>query len=456
MNGETVSFRGALTMTCSLSLALAAVFCFCCGHAEEIPALTLDDCVKASLANNPKLKEAVSNVDLNKAGVGSAKSAYLPQVSTSGGYTHYDTSKVAFGSFAVSGALANSLPGFDTRYNVASENTGISQLIWDFGKTLNQIKLAKENLTTAQYAFLEAQENTVFNAKSAYYEALKAQSFLEVAKENLSQSQVHLDRAKGFFEVGFRQKYDVTRAEVEVSNAKLETVKAKKDYALSKASLNNIMGRNENTDYMVADLSDYKMEDVNIDDALKVAMKNRVELLRRQSEAQAAQYDLAIKRKGNWPSVSASGEHQVSDTDTPGVGNVRSWNAGVSFNWPWFNGFKTKSEIEAAQAGLKIAQLAIEDQALSVTLEVQDAVLSLGEAKERLNVAEKLLQEATENLDIATARYEEGLGSIIEVTDAETSRISAKQSRAAAISDYLISQARYEKSVGIIAQSVIK
>jgi len=57
---------------------------------SELPALTLDDCIKAALANNPGLQEAVSNVDLNKAGVGSAKSAYLPHLSTTGAYTHYD------------------------------------------------------------------------------------------------------------------------------------------------------------------------------------------------------------------------------------------------------------------------------------------------------------------------------------------------------------------------------
>ncbi|HOX09876.1 MAG TPA: TolC family protein, partial [Candidatus Omnitrophota bacterium] len=344
--------------------------------------------------------------------------------------------------------------GFAKRYNVAAESTGVEQLIWDFGKTLNSIKLAKENLTSAQCAFLEAQENTVLRAKTAYYDVLKAQLMLEVAREGLRQSQVHLERAEGFFEVGYRQKYDVTKAEVAVSNAKLDLVSAEKDYKLAKAALNNVMGNKDSADFAVEEIRGIEFADVDADMSLKTAMENRVELLKLQSQARAAQADLEVKKKGNWPTVTAGGAHQVSDTDTDGVGNVKSWNAGVSVNFPWFDGFRTKSQVEAAQASLKMAQYAIEDQALGITLQVQDAILGLREAKERFDVSEKLLQQSSENLEIASARYEEGLGSIIEVTDAETQLVSAKQSRASAISGYLSSRAKYDKSVGIISQSV--
>ncbi|HPN66375.1 MAG TPA: TolC family protein [Candidatus Omnitrophota bacterium] len=418
---------------------------------RELPVLSIDDCVRASLANNPKLKEAVSNVDFNRAMAAVAKSAYLPQASTNLGYTHYDTSKITLGPG--SEALA-STSGFAKRYNVAAESTGVEQLIWDFGKTLNSIKLAKENLTSAQCAFLEAQENTVLRAKTAYYDVLKAQLMLEVAREGLRQSQVHLERAEGFFEVGYRQKYDVTKAEVAVSNAKLDLVSAEKDYKLAKAALNNVMGNKDSADFAVEEIRGIEFADVDADMSLKTAMENRVELLKLQSQARAAQADLEVKKKGNWPTVTAGGAHQVSDTDTDGVGNVKSWNAGVSVNFPWFDGFRTKSQVEAAQASLKMAQYAIEDQALGITLQVQDAILGLREAKERFDVSEKLLQQSSENLEIASARYEEGLGSIIEVTDAETQLVSAKQSRASAISGYLSSRAKYDKSVGIISQSV--
>jgi len=425
-------------------------------YPEDLPTLTLDDCVKAALANNPKLKEAASNIGLNKAGVGSARSAYLPKASTSGGYVHYDTSKIAFGSFALSGNVTNAFPAVDKRYEVLSENTAVSQLIWDFGQTLNRIKAADESLSAAQYGFLETQENTILNAEKGYFDVMRAQLLLGAAEDNLGMMKVHLERTKGFFEVGYRQLYDVTKEEVNVANANLDLVTARKNYELAKAALNNIMGNTGGTAYRVIEVGDFKIEEIDLEAALKAAAANRVELSKLQAQARAAQADLEAKKKGSWPVISVGGSHQISDTSTPGVGNVKSWNVGPQVSWPWFDGFKTKSDLEAAQANLKIAQLAVQDQTLSIALEVQDAVLSLGEAKERISAAQKLLQQSKESLDIANARYEEGLGSIIDVTDAETSLVSAKQNHASSIAEYLSSYAAYQKSIGIISQGVVK
>src|SRR3989338_6424116 len=438
-----------------LILAIALIISHCV-YAEETPVLTVDDCVKAALANNPKLRQTASKVDLDKANIGIAKSAYLPQASTTGGYTHYDTSKISFGSFAVTGAAANALPGVDKRYNVTSENTGVSQLIWDFGQTLNRIKSAKETLSAVQYEFLETQENTILNAEKSYFNVMRAQLLLKAAKDKFEMAKTHLGRAEGFYEVGYQQPYDVTKAELAVANANLELVTANKDFELAKASLNSIMGNSGGTGYEVAEIKDFKPAEANLEEALKQAAANRVELQKMQAQARAAHADPEAKKKGNWPEVSLGGNHQVSDTDTPGVGNVRNWNAGAQVSWPWFDGFRTKSEIEAAQASLKMAQLGIQDETLSIGLEVQKAVLSLDEAKERITASQKLFQQATENLEILQARYEEGLSSIIDVTDAETSLVSAKQNHASSIADYLSSLADYQKSIGVISQGMVK
>lgn len=437
-----------LTMVLSRGMLAFVVLCLAFNYcyAEEVPTLTLDDCVKAALANNPKLQQMASKVELNRAKAGISKSGYLPQVSTTGGYTHYDTSKIAFGSFSIA--------GLDKRYNILSENTGVSQLIWDFGKTLNQIRAANETLSAAQYEFIETQENTVLNAEKAYFSVMRAQLLLDATKDKLNMAKVRLERARGFYEVGFQQPYDVTKAELSVANANLDLVIAKKDFELAKVTLNSIMGNIAGTNYRAFEIKEFKPAEVNLDAALKDAASGRVELQKLQAQARAAQADLEVKKKGNWPAVSLGGNHQVSDTDTTGVGNVRSWDIGAQVSWPWFDGFKTKFEIEAAQASFKMAQLGIQDETLSIGLEVQKAVLSLDEEKERVNAAAKLLQQAAENLEISQARYEEGLGSIIEVTDAETSLVSAKQTHASSIADYLSSLAEYQKSIGVISQVV--
>lgn len=417
------------------------------GYAEESPVLTLEECVKTALANNPRLQQAVSGVDLKKAEVGISRSNYLPQVTTSGKYSHDRSSKLALGASESGGAGI----ALAKKYNTFSEETSFDQLIWDFGKTLNAIKLSREDITTAQCAFLETQEDVTLRAEKGYFNALKAQLLLDVAEENLRQSNVHLERTKGFYEVGFKQGYDVTKAELNLAYAALDLAGAKKDYGLAISELNNIMGKTDSANYRVVGEEGFNPVDVSLEEAIKTALSNRVEMSSRRSEIRARQIELEIKKKGNWPTVSTGASHQVSDTDVKGAGNVRSWNAGAAIRWPWFDGLRTRSEVEAAEANIRVAQSKIQEETLNIILEVREAVLKLGEARECINAAAVLRKETLENLDLTNARYEEGLDPIIEVTDAEASFISAKRTYAAAVTEYLICFSDYKKSIGCIS-----
>lgn len=417
------------------------------GYAEDGHVLTLEECVKTALANNPRLQQAVSGVDLKKAGIGVSRSDYLPQITTSGKYSHDRSSKLTLGASGLGGAGI----ALAKKYNTLSEESSLDQLIWDFGKTLNAIKLSQEDLTTAQCAFLETQEDVTLRAEKGYFNALKAQLLLYVAEENLRQLKVHLERTKGFYEVGFKQGYDVTKAELNLAYAALDLAAAKKDYGLTISELNNIMGKTDSSDYRVAGEEDFNPVNVSLGEAIKTALANRVEMSSRRSEIRARQIELEIKKKSDWPTVSAGAAHKVSDTDVKGAGNVRNWNAGAAIRWPWFDGLRTRSEVKEAEARLTAAQSKIQEETLNIILEVREAVLNLGEAEERINAAAVLRKETLENLDVTNARYEEGLGSIIEVTDAEVSFISAKRTYAAAVTDYLICLSNYKKSTGGIS-----
>lgn len=410
---------------------------------SKVPLLSLEECIKYALAHNPKLTEAISTVDINRAKVTEARSDYLPKSTNTISYTYAS----ANAGLSAAGSIA-------TEGNAYTAQAGLEQLIWDFGKTLNKIKLAKENLTAAELAFLEIQEDTILNTKQAYFNVLKRQLLADVAAENLKQAKLYLEQAKGFYEVGLKRKFDVTKAEAAVSKAASDYMVAKKDYELAKATLNNIIGKIENTNYKVEEVSDFKLLDVDIAAALQTAMKNRNEILKREAETRAAQVDLEVKKKGNWPAVSMDTSYGAKDSET--AERVDSWNLGVLFKWPWFDSFKTRSQVGEAEANLKIAKSNIQEETLNVALEVQDAVLSLEETKERIKSTEKLLQEASENLEILEAKYKEGLSSIVEVNEAEVAWVRAKKNYVLTISDYLVSEAKYEKSIGVIGQNVIK
>jgi len=405
--------------------------------------LTLEQCIKYALANNPKLQEVLGTVDLNRAKVGEAKSDYLPQATHSVSYTHASAS---------TGLVSTS--GVGVKGNTYTAQTGAEQLIWDFGKTLNQIKLAHENLSLAQLSFLEVQEETIFRTKEAYFNVLKAEFAVDIAEENLRFAKNRLERTNGFYAVGLKQKFDLTQAESLVSNAYLDYVKANKSLSLAKATLNNMIGKIGETNYEVENNLDFKPVEVNLNAALQTAMKSRNELLKYEAQVKASQTDLAVKKAGNWPKITTDANY--GSRDTQATGTVDGWTLGVLFKWPWFDGFRTRSQAEVAQANLKIAKANLQGKTLDIVLEVQDVVLSLGEAQAKVNTVAKLLQEADENYNLIKARYEEGLNSKIELKDSEISWVCARKNYATAIVDYLISQAKYEKSIGVMGQDVVK
>lgn len=406
---------------------------------ENTPVLTLEECLKHALANNPKLQEAVSTVGINKARKREANSDYLPKVTTSASYAH----ATANAGLSAAGTIAGAGNTYITQ-------TGLEQLIWDFGRTLNQIKLAKENLTSAEYAFLEAQEGTILNTKRTYYEALKSQLLVDVSLENLGQSKIHFGKTKGFYDVGLKQKFDLTQEEVKVSNSNLDYIKAKKNYQLAKASLNKVMGKIQDTNYRLEEMGILEPLEVNLNQAIEAARKNRSEILRKESELKAAQTNLEIKKTGNWPKLTADTSYGNVDTKTSG--SVDSLNFGLLLKWPWFDSFKTESQIEAAKENVKIARASFQGATLDIILEVQDAVLSLDEAKEKIKASDKLLDEASQNLEIVSARHKEGLSSAVELQDAKSALITAKKNYVITLADYLIAQANYEKAVGTIGQ----
>ncbi len=408
--------------------------------ASEIPTVSLDECLKSALANNPKLRQAVGAVDINRAKVSVARSDYLPKATTTVSYAHAtDTAGfVAAGGLAVKG-------------NTYATQTGLEQLIWDFGQTLNQIKLAKENLTSAQLSFLQTQEDIIYKTKQAYFEVLKGQLLLEVAGKNLEQSKIHLEQMKGFYEVGLKQKFDITQAEANLSKAKLDKVKSNKNYQVAKVTLNNIMGRKAGADYKVQEIEKFNPIEIgDMDKILQDSIKSRPEILKLEAETRAARANLEINKKGNWPKVNMDASHGIRDTQTSGT--VDSFNLGVLLKWPWFDSFKTQSQVKEAQASLDVAGSKIQEETLAVLLEVQDAAFNLEEAKEGVAAEEKLWQEAEENLEIQDNKYKEGLSSVIDAGDARLSLLSAKKNYVVSICDYLISLAKYEKATGVISQ----
>jgi outer membrane protein len=398
--------------------------------------LNLERCIEIALKRQPAIIAAVGTANASQSKIGEAKANYYPQVDWTSSASR--TSVGTRTSF-----------GFETRsviFNSYSTGVALNQNIFDFGKTASQVKIQKLNYDSSLSDIENVSDQIILNVKQTYYGVLQAKRNRDVSADTVKQFQQHLDQAKGFYEVGTHPKFDVTKAEVDLSNAKLNLIKAENAVRIAVANLNNAMGVPDAPEYEVEDNLSFKKYEMTFDDAVSKAYQNRPDLKSIIAKKQAAENSIELAKKDYYPVLTGNAGYDYAGNIFP---LQRGWNIGATFSFPVFNGFLTKYQVEEAKANLNVLLANEESLKQGVFLEVQQAYLNLKEAEDSIPTAELGVKQAEENFDIANGRYAAGVGNPIEVTDAEVLLLNAKLSYIQALYNYKVSQSSLEKAMGM-------
>ncbi|HAO19090.1 MAG TPA: TolC family protein, partial [Desulfobacteraceae bacterium] len=253
-------------------------------YAEELvnkdESLTLERCIEIALKKHPSVVAAKHSIDVNQNKIGEAKSNYYPQLSSISGYNRYWD------------GLS------DQNYSTA---LSLNQNIYDFGKTTSQVNIQKFNLNAAQADLENTSDLVIFNVSQGYYTVLKNKRNRDVAQETVAQFDHHLKQAKGFYQAGTRAKFDVTRAEVDLSNSKLNLIKAENALRLAKVSLNNAIGLPYAPEYRIEDNLDFAKYALPLEEAIERAYNNRADLQSLLAKKKAATESIELAKKGYYP-----------------------------------------------------------------------------------------------------------------------------------------------------------
>ena len=439
-----------------LSLYLAVliiIFPVVVGAEETIQkgeVLTLERCVEIALKRQPGILAAQGNVDIYYARKGQAEAGYYPQINASLGYLRTGE---GFGSSTNQSAANTQGPGVDfgdfstsnSSWRYSTDVTA-SQMIFDFWKTRTQVNIQKLYADSAKTDLSNTEEQVILNVKQAYYTVLKAKRNLVVAEETLKQFQQHLEQARAFYEVGTKPKFDVTKAEVDLGNAQLNLISVRNSLKISMVILNNAMGVPEAPEYQIEDNLSFSQYRIALQEAVDKAYENRPELRSILLKKKATEESVSLAKKGYFPVLNGTASYSWDGHTYP---DGDGWSAGVALSIPIFSGFSTKHQISEAKANLLILNANEETLRQSVLLEVQQSLLNLAEAEERITVAELTVKQARENSDIANGRYAAGVGNPIEVTDADVALSNAKTAHNQALYDYKVARATLEKAMGV-------
>ena len=390
--------------------------------------LDLDRCIAIALSRHPDIQAAQGSLRAGDSRIGQARSGYYPQVNGSVGYSRTDPT--------TRGAQV---------YNSYSSRLYLSQNLYDFGKTATQVKIQEFNRDSSRSDLDSIRTEVIFGVKQAYFELLRAGRNRDVSRETVEQFRHHLEQAGAFFDVGLKPKFDVTKAEVDLSNAKLTLIKAENAFRLARVTLNNAMGMPEAPDYEVKDRLSSGRQDIDLEEAIRKAYERRPDLKAMALKRKSLEQSIELVRKDYYPSLTGSAGYGWGGGDFP---LDRGWSFGAEVSIPLFTGFSTQYEIAEAQANLDVLTANENLLRQAIDQDVRQAWLNMREAAERIVAAELTVRQAIENLELANGRYASGVGSPIEVTDALVAASNAKLSEISALYDYRIALAGLERAVG--------
>jgi len=403
--------------------------------------LTRQQAEQIALANNPRIRISQLIARIQHQAVRVRRADELPNLSGNiTAVTANTGSRISSGYLTASSLLEH-----------AGMGVQLNQLITDFGRTRNLVASAQLQ-EKARAADAEAsRQDIVLATDQVFFAVIEAQETLQVALQTVSARQMLTDQVSALTSSKLRSDLDLSFAQVNLSQAKLLQLNAQNDLDAAKAALSAVLGYDKQIDFQLVDDKVFlPLLPANPEALIAQAIQNRPDLQSLRFNEQAAQKFSKAQHEQLLPTISALGV--VGGTPLGSSQYFTSnWYGAVGGNVsiPIFNGFRFTAQ--ASQAALQAKAAAEETRALRelVVRDVQTAWLNANTALQRVTVTTELLKQANTALDLAKTRYDLGLSSIVELSQAELQQTEAAIGNANARSQYNFAIATINFQTGV-------
>ena len=423
----------------SAILPFAAILAVCQPGLANPIELTLDDSIALAFKNNPAPQIAEAYREQAAWAVKDAQASKGFTVD----FTHKDmrsTSPLSWMS-----TLAAISP-----YNYFSNQLTISLPLYTGGKLENTIEQAKLNYKVSELELTTTKQELKLNTTVGYYNVLQTENLLEIARQTVDDFNAHLKRVQDMYGSGAVAFHDVLQTKVKLANAENSFVQAQNDYDLAVYSLNKTMGLPLRSEIKLKETLTYQPYGLNLDDATSYGLAHRPEMAQKQAQVEIAEKQVKIAQSNHQPTVSLTGTNAWDDNDFAGTNN-RDWTAMLITQFNVFDSGSTNSKIRQSQSGKTAAQKQAQQTKDNMSLEISDAYLSMREAEKRIEKNKVAVEEAADSFDIAQTAYTAGVGTNLDVMDAELALNQAKTNYINSLFDYNTSKARLDRAMGVYA-----
>jgi outer membrane protein len=443
---------------------------------QDMPVLSLQDCVALALQRSPSLLISEERRYIAAKDVTGAKGAFLPDLSLSHRWnkserTDYDIDQYTYSVEPYEYTYDSAGDSTLWFQQVASQNGVADQTIRSTYKDLSgsaslnvfagfskfaNLSAAQRGLDSAEANLEYTQELVVEEVITAYFNLLRYVRLLEVARETREQAAKELERTETYFRLGSAAKSDVLQQRVRLENTKLDQVVAdnnvKKAFADLAYAMNRPLVAAFRVDFSVLE-TDYSVEDVDV--LYSEALQRRLDLKSSEYAVEARHKQVVSASSNLLPRVDLNVNLSRSTNDSPyKFGSQRSGSVswGYSVSWNVFDRLQTVTGRSKAKANARIAEYELEQARLNAQVEIRQLHNTIVEARERASVSRETIIQSEEELRLAQERFRVGAGTTLDIIVAQVNLANSRAQEVQAMCDFLIGQAKLDRAVGRISR----
>ena len=409
-------------------------------------ALTLEESIKIALEKNLRLHAAREGVVGSEYRRKAAKTDFLPRWIGQYSYTRYND-PVNVGFVQAADPSGRVLSTSRDLYNLT---TTVSQPLFTGGSILSNYRLEKFGVEISKVDVETVKMDIVVQVREGYFNILRAEKIVDVAKQAVKQFEAQLEVAKAFFEVGITPKNDLLQSEVRLANARQALVSVENDLAIAKSSFNILLRREINEPLSIVDILEYKPSVLRLEESLEEALRQRPEIKSAGLKVSQAKEDVKIAKSGFFPALNLAGNYNRFSEELGLNGDYTSERWTIQALVTITLGDWGKTGYKVGENKVKVTQA--EDSRVQliegIILEVKQDYLNMSTAERNIGVAEKSIEQAEENLRMNEERYKYQVATATDVLDAVTLLAQARVNYYGALSDFNIARARLERAMG--------
>ena len=398
--------------------------------AEEVE-LTLDEALAIAMRDNRDVLLKAQDVRKAKARIAESNAALLP-------------------SLNFTGSLTDSRGLYSKDFTQTTAQATLKQYIYKGAKTINTIEQNKYKKEVAQALLDKAKLELGLSVYKAFYTLSLSQDLSILNKGIVDNTQEHLSSIKERYKNGEASESDILTIENSLASVKEVHTSSVNQAEIAGSLLNNLLYLDKDAKIKPRAEFNYQASEIAYDQAFLKTMQSRPEIRQYETQLKADKKAVQIAKADTRPSIYASWDYY--SRSHVAAGTTRNWNdynvIGLTFSWPVFDGWATKSKVEQALVDLKETELTKQKVGGDIALELKEAYLSLKDAIAKLQASETDLKVYADNLSGAREKYSFGIISLLDMNDAnlkyEVSVFNKKQ----AIYDYILAKASFDKATG--------